>query len=75
MHLDEFRLERFFSKHEFSAPYLMCCSDCESFTIKELLDLEDDSGWSSLANLRLCYTESRGDPELQATDFQNVSRD
>ncbi len=65
MHLDEFRLERFFSKHEFSAPYLMCCSDCESFTIQELLDLEGDSGWSSLANLRLCYTESRGDPELR----------
>ena len=65
MHFDEFRLERFFSKHEFNAPYLMCCSDCESFTIQELLDLEDDSGWPSLANLRLCYTESRGDPELR----------
>lgn len=65
MLLDEFRLERFFAKHEFSAPYLMCCSDCESLTVQELLDLEGDDGRASLVGLRLGYTESRGDPELR----------
>ena len=31
--LPAFKLERFFAKHEFSAPYLMCCSDCQPLTM------------------------------------------
>ena len=34
-----FYLERIFAKYEFNAPYLLCSSDCESISIKELLSL------------------------------------
>ncbi len=43
MQISEFRLERYFAKHEFNAPYLLCCSDCEALTIEELLDLEPEA--------------------------------
>jgi len=64
MKLDPFRLERFFAAHELDAPYVLCSSDCESFTVAELLGMEDGS-WDGMAGLRLGYTEARGDSELR----------
>ncbi len=64
MKLNEFKLERFFAKYEFSAKYILCASDCESFTIKELLDLEKNSE-KQLKKLWLGYTESQGNPVLR----------
>jgi len=63
--LPEFKLERFFAEHEFSAKYLMCSSDCESMSIAELLNLEPGSEEKFL-NHQLCYTESPGSPTLRA---------
>ena len=37
MKIEPFHTERFFAAHEFSAPYLLCASDCESLTVEELL--------------------------------------
>ncbi|HOX92111.1 MAG TPA: aminotransferase class I/II-fold pyridoxal phosphate-dependent enzyme, partial [Spirochaetales bacterium] len=59
-----FALERFFAKHEFSARYLLCSSDCESFPIRELLAMEPDA-LERLLDLRLGYTETRGAPSLR----------
>ena len=42
MHLPPFALERYFAIHEFSAPYLLCSSDCESLPVSDLLALEPD---------------------------------
>jgi hypothetical protein len=39
MKLASFKLERFFAVHEFTAPWLLCCSDCESMALGELLAL------------------------------------
>ncbi len=64
MKLNDFKLERFFAKYEFTAPYLLCSSDCESLSIKELLDLEKDSE-EEFKKLRLGYTESQGNPKLR----------
>ncbi len=64
MKLNEFKLERFFAKYEFKAPYLMCCSDCEAFTVQEILDLEPGAG-NSLKAHWLGYTESQGSPALR----------
>lgn len=61
-----FALERYFAKHEFSARYLMCSSDCESFPIREILAMEDDS-LDRLLDQRLGYTETRGAPSLRAS--------
>ena len=62
MKIEEFRLERYFAKHEFSTKYNFCASDCESFEIKEILSEEE---LSNFANLRLGYSHTRGDPELR----------
>ncbi|HBV98704.1 MAG: aminotransferase [Peptococcaceae bacterium BICA1-7] len=65
MKLKEFELERYFAQHEFKAPYLLCCSDCESFTAGEILETAGDNALESFLGLRLGYTESRGNPFLR----------
>eukprot|EP00924_Labyrinthula_sp_SR-Ha-C_P015709 snap_masked-scaffold_4-processed-gene-7.32-mRNA-1 protein AED:1.00 eAED:1.00 QI:0/0/0/0/1/1/2/0/397 len=35
----EFVLERYFDKYEFTAPYLLCCSDCEPVNLPKMLEL------------------------------------
>ena len=40
MKIRDFKLEVFFNKYEFTAPYLLSQSDCESMSIKELLGYE-----------------------------------
>ncbi len=55
-----FQLERFFDKWEFKAEVLLCCSDVEPLTLKEILahaDADDLERWDQLA---LGYTMSCG---------------
>jgi aspartate/methionine/tyrosine aminotransferase len=59
-----FQLERFFAEHEFKAKRLLCCSDCETVTVDELLALEPGAR-ESLLSSRLGYTETRGAPALR----------
>lgn len=66
MTIREFQLERYFAQWEFAAPYLLSASDCETMSIGELLGLAGVP-LSRLADLRLGYTESQGDPALRAT--------
>jgi aspartate/methionine/tyrosine aminotransferase len=65
MQIKNFALERYFSKYEFSAPYLLCCSDCEPLTLKELLSFADKSTLKLWEDLWLGYTESQGHPLLR----------
>ena len=65
MKIPAFRLERYFARHEFSAPYLLCSSDCESVPLAELLALEPDAR-ERFDALWLGYTESAGAPDLRA---------
>lgn len=77
MKLKPFRLERYFAEYEFTAPYLLCCSDCESFAIKELLALEPGAQ-ERFQDLWLGYTESSGDPGLRqeiAALYERLSPD
>jgi len=77
MRLDSFRLERYFAKHEFSAPYLLCSSDCESMELRELLALEPGAS-DRFASLWLGYTDSLGDPELRqaiTTQYEHIVAD
>ncbi len=64
MKIKPFHTERYFARHEFTAPYLLCASDCESLTVEELLHLAGVS-WQCLGQLRLGYTESQGAPALR----------
>jgi aspartate/methionine/tyrosine aminotransferase len=73
MELPPFRLERFFSRHELAAPHHLCASDCESWTVAELLGLEPDAR-RTLEELRLGYTEPNGHPELRAAIARQYER-
>ena len=64
MKIQDFKLEEYFAKYEFKAKYILCASDCESFSIEELLSYEPESE-KLLDNLRLGYTESQGSPDLR----------
>lgn len=77
MKLEPFRLERYFAKHEFSAPYLLCSSDCESMELQALLALEPDAA-ERFGSLWLGYTESQGNPELRqaiALLYEHITAD
>ncbi len=64
MNITPFKLERYFARYEFSARYLLCSSDCESWSVQELLDLEPGSE-ERLKRLWLGYTESPGSLSLR----------
>ena len=64
MKIKPFKLERYFAKYEFNAPYLLSSSDCESITIKELLSMEPGAD-AEFMQLNLGYTESEGHPVLR----------
>ena len=55
MHLPPFQLERYFARYEFNVRHLLCCSDCESLTLKDVIDLEPGAG-DKLEKLWLGYT-------------------
>ena len=64
MKLRDFELEVFFEQYEFSAPYLLTQSDCETMPIDSLLAMEPGSQEAFLKQ-RLGYTEVTGSPELK----------
>jgi len=77
MKIKPFQTERFFAIHEFTAPYLLCASDCESLTVDELMQLAGAS-WESLGRLQLSYTETQGAPALReriAAMYTNANPD
>ena len=64
MKIPDFETERFFTRYEFSTPWQLCNSDCESMTLAELLDLAGDS-LEAFGRERLIYTETQGSLELR----------
>jgi len=64
MNFSPFKLERFFAKYEFKAPYLLCTSDCESLTFEELIDL-NSSYYERLLKFGLGYVNTNGQEELR----------
>ena len=65
MDIQDFALERYFARWEFRAPYLLCSSDVDAYSLNELLDLADEEGKSLWQHLSLGYTESAGHPLLR----------
>ncbi len=64
MRPSDFKLERYFARYEFDTPYLLCCSDCESMSVRELLHMQAGSQEEFL-DLWLGYTKSQGNPVLR----------
>jgi len=64
MQIPAFKLERYFAQYEFNVKYVLCASDCESFSVQDLLDFEPGAS-EKLHQHWLGYTESQGSPSLQ----------
>ena len=64
MKIHDFKIERFFAEYEFNAPYLLCCSDCQSYTVHEILSMEPGAK-NNFQEMWLGYSESLGSPELR----------
>ena len=65
MKIPNFKLEEFWRKYEFTSPYLLCCSDAETWTLQELLATADPDSKKLWESLALCYTEPAGHPLLR----------
>ncbi|WP_224241866.1 aminotransferase class I/II-fold pyridoxal phosphate-dependent enzyme [Hyalangium gracile] len=65
MRIPDFKLERYFARWEFSAPYLLCTSDIEGWRMADLLALADPEARARWESLTLGYTESTGLPALR----------
>ena len=65
MRIPEFKLERYFAKWEFQAPFLLCSSDIEGWRMGDLLALADADTRERWERLSLGYTESTGLPALR----------
>lgn len=65
MKIAPFQTEHFFARYEFTTPYQLCNSDCETVTVEELLRMAEIP-LSRIGELWLGYTESQGHPDLRA---------
>ncbi|MDP4221980.1 MAG: aminotransferase class I/II-fold pyridoxal phosphate-dependent enzyme [Bacteroidota bacterium] len=65
MRINDFRLECYFAKYEFSAKYLLSSSDCESLKLGDLLQMADQECMALWDDLKLGYTDSKGHPLLR----------
>jgi aspartate/methionine/tyrosine aminotransferase len=61
----ESELERFFARWEFTADHILCASDVDPFSLRELLELADEDCAARWNDLTLGYTETAGHPALR----------
>ena len=76
MKIKPFLLERYFAQYEFSSRYLLSSSDCDGFSLNEILALANAKEREQWDTLQLGYTESSGLPELKeeiSKHYKNVS--
>ena len=77
MKIAPFEIEQYFDKYEFTTPYLLCASDCETMRVSELMQMADVS-WEDFGQLSLGYTEAQGSPDLRtavAQTYKSVQPD
>ncbi|MGK5594683.1 MAG: aminotransferase class I/II-fold pyridoxal phosphate-dependent enzyme [Parachlamydiaceae bacterium] len=65
MKYPEFKLESYLAKREFSAPFNLCASDIETYSMNEIVQMADEQCLTLWSNLKLSYTEPLGHPLLR----------
>lgn len=70
MKIDDFKLERYFAKHEFTAKYLLSSSDCDGYEMKYLLENASKDELKLWEEIKLGYSESMGNPLLREAILQ-----
>lgn len=75
MEIAPFAIEEFFARYEFTVPYILCASDCETMSVGELLELAGARP-EQLSQLSLGYTDTQGNPQLReaiASSYETVA--
>ena len=67
MKIENFKLERYFSKYEFETKYLLSSSDCDGYSLDYMLGCASDEEMNLWSNLKLGYTECEGSQILRKT--------
>ena len=70
MKIINFKLERYFGKHEFNAKYLFSSSDCDGFSLEYILGVASKDELNLWENMTLGYTESEGHHLLREAILQ-----
>lgn len=70
MKIKDFKLERYFAIHEFTAKYLLSSSDCDGYALSYVLDQASKEELALYENIKLGYTDSQGDPLLRESILQ-----
>ena len=79
MKIRDFKLECYFGIYEFTAPYLLTQSDCESMTTQELLDMEPGAKeeylqqWLGYSETCLLYTSCQVTENTEKTPALSVA--
>lgn len=73
MKIAPFSTELFYARYEFTTPYQLCNSDCETTTIEELLKMAEIP-LDELGRLSLGYTEILGCPDLREAIAKTYAR-
>ncbi|MDD2294223.1 MAG: aminotransferase class I/II-fold pyridoxal phosphate-dependent enzyme [Bacteroidales bacterium] len=73
MKISDFKLERYFARHEFSAKYLLSSSDCDGVSMEYVLSCADERELALWNNLKLGYTESSGSLVLRERIVEQYS--
>ena len=73
MKIAPFLTEHFYARYEFTTPYQLCNSDCETISIAELLELAEIP-LEQLGHLSLGYTETLGHPPLREKIAETYSQ-
>jgi len=73
MNIQEFKVERYFAKYEFSAKYMLSSSDCDGFGMKYVLNQASEKEKQLWNNLKLGYTETRGSDYLREAIVKHYS--
>ena len=76
--LDDFELERWFARFEFTVRYVLCASDIEPLRLSEVLALATPGQRDQWEELGLGYIESEGTPALRtaiASLYQGLEAD
>lgn len=72
MSINIFKLEEYLTHYEFTASYLLCCSDAESFGMQEIIEMASPSERALWDNLKLSYTEVKGLPILRQQIIESL---
>ncbi len=74
MRISEFKLERYFARHEFSAEYLLSSSDCDGLSLSDILQRANADDRRRWEDLTLGYTDSLGAPWLRDVILQHYNQ-